>query len=120
MLDKHSNKQAKAGRGIINEKMKQVQWKKGQSGNPNGRAKKGLCIPDILNRIGKEPAGIDKLTKLEAVLCLVYKKALEGDNWCVEYISSRTEGKALERVENTIIEEAAEKIIEELNTEKLE
>lgn len=75
------------------------QFKPGVSGNPNGRPPKVRCIPDILLTVGEEEIDTKdgKISKLEAVLRMVYKKAFEGQNWAVQFIADRTEGKAVER-----------------------
>ena len=66
-----------------------------------GRPKKEYCIPDILNRIGDEEV-TDKsgntLSKREFVLRAVYNRAVKGENWAVQFIADRTEGKAIERI----------------------
>ena len=67
-------------------------WEKGQSGNPNGRPKKNLCIPDILREIGEEQ-GTDGTTNLEMIMRVVFKKALKGEMKAIEYISERLEGR---------------------------
>ena len=74
-------------------------WKPGQSGNPNGRPKGVQSIPDILRKIGAEDGTSDGThSKLDVVLRKVFEYALEGKAWAVEFIASRTEGKAVERV----------------------
>ena len=67
-------------------------WKQGQSGNPKGRPKKNLCIPDILKEIGQEK-GTDGTTNLEMIMRVVFKKALKGEMKAIEYISERLEGR---------------------------
>lgn len=77
-------------------------FKKGQSGNPAGRPKKGSAIADILNDIGNETIVIKdgkEITKRQAVLYKVYEHAVKGESWAVNFIADRTEGKALERVQ---------------------
>ena len=76
------------------------QFTKGKSGNPKGRPKNRVSIPDILRLIGEEPAAAksDK-TKLEVVMRRVYQFAHEGKPWAVQFIADRTEGKAVERVQ---------------------
>ena len=65
-----------------------------------GRPKGTRSIPDILNRIGDEELGQDSaISKLEAIMRMVYKKAFKGENWAVQFIADRTEGRALERIE---------------------
>ena len=78
-------------------------WKPGQSGNPKGRPKKGLAIADILNSKGDEVMS-DGRSRREKMLELVYGLATKAkpERWAVEFISDRTEGKSLERVEQKI------------------
>ena len=65
----------------------------GVSGNPKGRPKGVQSIPDILKEIGKD--------KLEVVMRKVFQFAVEGKPWAVQFIADRTEGKALERIDQT-------------------
>jgi len=75
-------------------------FKPGQSGNPKGRPPKVRCIPDILRKIGEEPGTRDgEHTKLNVVMRKVFEFALAGKAWAVEFIAERTEGKAIERIE---------------------
>ena len=80
-----------------------TQFKLGNPGGP-GRPRKAICIPDILREIGEEPSGIKDMTKLQAVMHKVYSEAIKGNSWAVNYISDRTEGRAVETV-RTISEE---------------
>jgi hypothetical protein len=79
-------------------------FKPGQSGNPNGRPKKKICIPDLLREIGNAESdygiGDDgkRITRLRSVLLKVYQLAEGGNLDAVKFIADRTEGKALERV----------------------
>lgn len=96
MPEKQVKKQAKAGRGIINDKMKAAQFEKGQSGNPKGRPKKGTAIADILNKLLDTPK--DNKTRREIILDKVLTMAESGDMAAINFIADRTEGKALERI----------------------
>jgi len=77
-------------------------FKKGQSGNLNGRPKKGFAIADILNAKSNE---IDEtgLTMREKMLSKVYDLATQDkpERWAVEFIADRTEGKSVERIAQT-------------------
>lgn len=72
-------------------------FKKGVSGNLNGRPKGSQSIPDILKKIGFEEGTKEGHSKLEVVLRKVFHYALQGKSWAVEFIANRTEGKAVER-----------------------
>ena len=81
-------------------------WKPGQSGNPNGRKPKIRTIPDILYKIGEEDGTSDgEFSKLDVVLRKVFEFALKGNSWAVQFIADRTEGKAVERIDQTIKQE---------------
>tara|TARA_R100001163_G_C4905624_1_gene92215 strand:+ start:212 stop:514 length:303 start_codon:yes stop_codon:yes gene_type:complete len=67
-----------------------------------GRPKGSQSIPDILRKIGEEEGSTNGLTKLDVVMHRVFQYALEGKSWAVQFIADRTEGKALERVEQHI------------------
>jgi hypothetical protein len=77
-------------------------WKPGQSGNPNGRPKKGLAIADILNERGDKVDPETGVTDRERMLNQVYDEALKKhpETWAVNFIARRTEGRSLERIAN--------------------
>jgi len=81
------------------------QFKPGVSGNPSGRPKGVQSIPDILRKIGDEEGTIDGKSKLDVIMYKVFQFALEGKPWAVQFIADRTEGKALDRIEQTIKQE---------------
>jgi hypothetical protein len=78
------------------------QFKPGVSGNPNGRPKGVQSIPDILRKIGEEDGTVDGKSKLDVIMYMVFSYALEGKPWAVQFIADRTEGRALERVEQHV------------------
>ena len=80
-------------------------FKKGQSGNPNGRPPKVKCIPDILKAIGDEEGTVDGRTKLDVIMYKVFQFALEGKPWAVQFLADRTEGKAKEYVETKVVKD---------------
>lgn len=65
---------------------------KGKSGNPKGRPKKDRCIPDILREITAESVKGNK-TKLYQMLTNVVDNALTGDQWSIQFVAERMEGK---------------------------
>jgi len=72
-------------------------FKKGQSGNPKGRPRKGMAIADILNELGDKEVNEDQ-TQKEAVLEKVYDQAMDGDLNATKFIADRTEGTSVQRM----------------------
>jgi hypothetical protein len=71
-------------------------FKKGFTGNPAGRPRRGCTIAEILNEL--LDAEKEDGTVREAILKKVVDLALNGDMRCIEWIADRTEGNALERI----------------------
>lgn len=67
------------------------QWKKGQSGNPNGRPKKGQALTEILAELGNLE-GAEGKTRAELLAEALWQKALEGDLVAIKYIYDRIDG----------------------------
>jgi len=76
---------------------------KGKSGNPKGRPKKAKCIPDILRAITTEKAD-GYPTKLHKILNNVVNLAMEGDQWSIQFIADRMEGKPAQVINQTVEE----------------
>ena len=76
----------------------------GKSGNYKGRPKKGFAITDILNARGNEIDEATGKTMREKMLDKVYALATKEkpERWAVEFIADRTEGKAVERIDQTL------------------
>jgi len=74
------------------ENLKEYQWKKGQSGNPNGRKPKGETLTDAL-RQSIDPTDI--ATKLKEL-------ADDGDLGALKYIYDRIDGKPVETINQTV------------------
>src|SRR5689334_18237918 len=77
-------------------------WPKGVSGNPAGRQPNGRTWADVLREIGEQPHPPTGLAKKRAVAMKVYELALQGEQWAVNFIADRTEGKALSIVEMSV------------------
>jgi len=89
------------------EKTKKVNGKLFKKGNPGGpgRPKKEFCIPDIIRKQGKELDPTTKKTFYEGMVDKAWKLAVKGDKAARDWVSERTEGKALDRIEATINQE---------------
>tara|TARA_R110002110_G_scaffold9840_3_gene48123 strand:- start:1448 stop:1846 length:399 start_codon:yes stop_codon:yes gene_type:complete len=99
--------------------LKEHQFKKGQSGNPNGRPKGTRSIPDMLMKIGSEEGTKDgQYSKLEVVLRRVFEYALEGKSWAVEFIADRTEGKVRQELQVGMMPEVIFTPIEDATEEE--
>jgi len=70
-------------------------WKKGQSGNPNGRPKDGKSWASVLDKIGDEliKAQGDGMSRKEAICRILFKKASKGDMAAINAIMDRIDGK---------------------------
>lgn len=78
-----------------------VKFKKGQSGNPNGR--RG-ALKDILDDIGDE-VNESGISTREAVMRTVWGMAKRGDMRAIQFIADRSEGKAREYIEQKIVQD---------------
>jgi len=75
-------------------------FKKGQTGNPNGRPKKLPELDKLLaDVLGEEKDG---LTAAEAILKALRLKATKGDVRAAEVLLDRAYGKASQKIENHI------------------
>jgi ferritin-like protein len=86
-----------------------TQFKKGKSGNPNGRPK----MPDIseaLNKVLNEEK--DGITALDAVLKALRNKAVKGDVRAAQELFDRAYGKAKQvtDINLAVMDEMAERI----------
>jgi hypothetical protein len=81
-----------AGKGQI-----EPRWKKGESGNPNGRPKKLPELRELLaNVLGDEKDG---KTAAEAILMALRAKAAKGDVRAAELLLDRAYGKPKQDVD---------------------
>ena len=76
-------------------------WKKGESGNPNGRPKGSISVVSALKReLAKVPEG-EKKTYLELLVKRIMKKGIvDGDTSMIKDIIDRVDGKAKETHEH--------------------
>lgn len=94
----------------VDKKMKSVKqidnrikgkFKKGQSGNPNGRPTKDICIPNILRELLNKLSIINpklKQTRLQAICSKAIDMAEDGDKDARNWIAERTEGKPIQPI----------------------
>ena len=73
-------------------------FKKGQSGNPNGRPK----LPDIKEALELLLSDVESgKTKLEMVINALYKRAIKGDVRAIQELLDRMYGKAQQKTDIT-------------------
>jgi len=71
-------------------------WKKGQSGNPNGRRN---AYSDLIKEFSFQE--VNGKERREIILGKLFQLAERGDLRAIQFIVERMEGKALERQERT-------------------
>lgn len=103
MTQSNADKQQKNSK----KKVPGTPFKKGQSGNPKGRPKKGSALADIINRIS-EQKHIGNTTNIEALIVSTYRLAIAGDSAARNFIADRTEGKAVERIQKEKVKSVIE------------
>jgi len=86
------------------ERDKNGRIKKGSTANPNGRPKREFAIPEIIRERGKLPFPNDaeKRTFFVKMVDTPWMQAANGDKDARNWITDRTEGKAVERIEQEI------------------
>ena len=85
-------------------------FKKGQSGNPNGRPKSSKLFKDALNlavheRVDEKPLrGVETgdKTKLRRVAEALVEKAMSGDIPAIREVADRLDGKALQATDTNM------------------
>jgi hypothetical protein len=80
---------------------KDTQFKPGESGNPNGRPKKGDSWADILKEALSEEVDYkgDKKTYKRLIAEVLRKHALKGDPRHLQMIMDRMDGKPNQKIE---------------------
>ena len=71
-------------------------WKKGESGNPNGRRN---AYTDLIREFSFQK--VNDKERREIILSKLFQLAERGDLRAIQFIVERMEGKALERQERT-------------------
>ena len=74
-------------------------FKKGKSGNPRGRPKKGQALTEILNEKLDQEHGKAKKLKREVIAEKIISLAISGDLGALRYIFDRLDGRPKETVE---------------------
>ena len=76
----------------VNNRTKKGTFKKGTSGNPNGRPKSGFALNEYITDLANVELE-DKKTMLEAVVGKVYEEALDGNVTAINFLADRILGK---------------------------
>lgn len=74
-------------------------WKKGQSGNPNGRPPKAKAMSEELRRLLQRHAPGTKRSNLEVLVAKLVELAHGGDKDALRYIFDRLEGRPAQALE---------------------
>lgn len=82
--------------GIKRKVVPHSAWKPGQSGNPNGRPKKGTALTDIMREMFVENGAIPK-----AIVAKLLQMAAGGDIAAIREVLDRIEGKPMQATDIT-------------------
>ena len=85
-----------------NQGRKPGTFKPGQSGNPNGRPKRGTAIADLIRKHSAEVIETEKgkqMTRGEAVVHAIYMKALKGGDAAQRLYLAYDSGMPIQRIE---------------------
>jgi hypothetical protein len=94
LITKQRNNNEMGGRGKI-----EPRWKKGETGNPNGRPKKLPALDLIMaNVMGQEKDGI---TAAEAIIMKLREQAAKGDIKAAQLLLDRAYGKSKQNIDIT-------------------
>lgn len=94
------------GRGNKNPKtdhLKGYKWKKGQSGNPGGRPKKGICLTTILKDVLRtiHTGDKQKRTFAELIAIATATQAIKGNPQALKIAWERMEGRLAQPIEGS-------------------
>ena len=90
-------KQANSRLGNL-KNTKATRFKKGVSGNPNGRPKKADCLTDIMREKLAE-AVVGNLTRAELVVVATIELAMKGNAAALKEVWERMDGKVKDKLE---------------------
>ena len=94
-MTKHKENRRENGQFKKGHKPKTM-WKKGKSGNPNGRRN---AYSDLIKEFSFQE--VNGKERREIILSKLFQLAERGDLRAIQFIVERMEGKALERQERT-------------------
>jgi len=85
-----------------------LSWKKGQSGNPKGRAPSGQTLTDEIRKLLdlqdveiKQGNLKIKITRKEAIAQVIVRKCINGDSSTLKLLYSYIDGVPIQRLEHT-------------------
>ena len=84
----------------LGNKLGQHRWKKGESGNPNGRPKGSLCLTTLLKKELEKLSDDEELTWAQRIAKAIPPATVnalsgKGDSRLVEFIFERIDGKVV-------------------------
>lgn len=76
-------------------------WKKGQSGNPNGRPRKEICLTSLIKEELEQVMQTDDgpRTKAQILAKNIVSKAAKGHNVAMKEVLDRIDGKVADKLE---------------------
>lgn len=79
-----------------------------KKGDPNinreGRPPKGKSFTDVINKILKETVNVngEEMEKKEAIMRVLVREASNGQQWAINALMDRVEGKPVQKVEQDV------------------
>jgi Family of unknown function (DUF5681) len=95
----------------VNQEVKALRtmgWKRGQSGNPGGRPfGSEKAYTEALRIVSKEEIDDpnrpgERISKLRRMADVAFEKALAGENWAIQHIAERFEGRPAQMLEHAV------------------
>ena len=94
-----------------------IPFKKGETGNPNGRPKKLPKLDELLASVlGEEKDGI---SAAEFILKKLRQRAMSGDVKAIELLMDRAYGKSKQSTEITLVEQPLFPLLDKTNETNL-